>query len=596
MFMQRWFVLARMISVIAAISLAMCAFGASSIRMMIAPAGAEWKPLFGKVAMPAEVTAIKADLVQSTLKLNIAGLHQLPIRRDKMSFTRLSIPDAGLTNEIGRPEVPMVRQLVAVPDGAEVTLEVTSGEAKTEDNLDVYPVQDPVAEANPGLLEMPFKQDLAFYKLDAAYPPQLARISEPMKIRDVTVVLLEMSPMQYSAGKRQLTVYNDLDVKLNFKMPKANIRTPIRDIKPITDIKATDKTLLADKAYILNADIYKIIKNIKLQYDYLIITPDAYVANLQPLVDWKRERGLSVKVAKLSETGTTVDKIKAYIQDMYTNNNISYVLLVGDTNAIPAYMYNGDTASDYNYSLVSGTDYLADIAVGRFSVRSAAEVDNMVKKSVDYEKTPYTGSTAWYKKATCISDEGYFQDTSNWVAGFITVQGYTVQKLYKSSGNATIANVTAAINDGRAIVNYRGHGGQTSWDTSGFGNANVNALTNGQKLPVIISPTCLTGCYDYGPTDSFSEVWLKSAANGTPHGAVAYWGSSRISYGGYNDELCKGAYKALFNDGIDTMGNIVNKSKIYMLTAYGLTDTAKFELHFFNLFGDPELHPWTAAP
>lgn len=610
---HRRFSLTRMITVIAAISLAVSAFGAPALRTVISPVGAEWKPIFGKVATAAQITSIRADLVQSNLKLNITGLHQLPIMRDKLSFKRLSIPDAGLTTEIGKPEIPVVRQLVAVPDGAEVTLEVTSGAAKTEDNLDVYPVQDPVAEANPGLLEMPFKQDKAFYKLDAAYPPQLARISQPMKIRDVTVVLLEMSPMQYSAGKRQLTVYNDLDVKLTFKMPNTtvkplirdiklpirDIKPPIRDIKPITGIKyvkPTDRLLTNDKTFIINADIYRIIKDIKVQYDYLIITPDAYAANLQPMVDWKRERGLSVKVAKLSETGTSVNSIKAYIQDMYTNSNISYVLLVGDTNSIPAYMYNGDTATDYNYALVSGADYLADLAVGRFSARSAVEVDNMVKKSVDYEKTPYTASTAWYKKATLISDEGYFQDTSDWVSGFLKYHGYTVQKLYKSLGNATAANVTTALNDGRAIVNYRGHGGETGWATSGFNNVNVNALTNGQKLPVIISPTCLTGCYDYGASDCFSEVWLKSAAGGAPHGAVAYWGSSRISYGGYNDELCKGAYKALFSDGLDTMGDLVNKSKTYMIAAYGFTDTAKYELHFFNLFGDPELRVWTAAP
>ncbi len=608
---HRRFDLARMIVVVAAIWLAVGAFGAE-VRLsdLIPPANAIWNPVFGDISS-VQVQSIKADNMNAMLRMSLTGLHLAPIFRDKMAFTRLSLPDAGVTNEIGLPEIPVVRQLVAVPEGAIVTLTVTPGPSKMVEDLNVYPVQEPVPEAliaNAGLMVMPFKQNKSFYNLRSPYPAQLAHVSEPMKIRDVTVVMLEMSPMQYRPGSKQLTVYENLDVKLTYTMPKTgNTRVPPglirRDdtkintdvIKIDRDVKFTDKNIMAARSFILNADMYRIPKNFKIMYDYLIITPDAYVPNLKPLVDWKRERGLSVRVAKLSETGTTVNSIKAYIQDMYTNSGIRYVLLVGDTNSIPAYMYAGTAASDYFYSLVSGFDPLADIAVGRFSARSATEVANMVKKSVDYEQTPYVGNTAWYKKATLISDAGYFQDTSNWVASFLTARGYTVTKLYQSLGNANVANVTAAINGGSAFVNYRGHGWEDGWGTSGFSNTNVNALTNGRMLPVIISPTCLTGCYD-APSDCYSETWLKTFGAGTPRGAVAYWGSSRISYGGYNDELCKGAYKALFNDNIPCIGDIANKAKIYMICTYSYDDAAKHELHFFNLFGDPELHVWTAAP
>lgn len=553
---------------------------------VIAPPNAVWRQIAGAQINPPQLQSLQATQAMQALRLNLSGFHEAGITRNNIKFSRLTFPDGATTSEIGRPEIPVVRWLVAVPDGATVQVAAKGGTAKTYPKMQVYPVQPPVAEQR-GMLELPFRMDTDFYKRDALYPPQQARVSPPMKIRNTTVVLVEMAPMQFNPARQQLTVFQDMDVQLTFSKPAPRLGR----VSLATQI-------VRPAAGILNADIYRIDRDIlaKLAWDYLIITPDAYVANLQPLVDWKRARGLSVQVQKLSQVGSTVDQIKSCIQSAYDQHSVKYVLLVGDTNAIPPYMYQGASASDYHYALVSGNDLLPDVAVGRFSVRSAVELDNLVKKSVDYEKTPYKGNTAWYKKATLVSDQGYFQDTSNWVATFLTGRGYTVQKLYRSAGTATISNVSAAINDGRAIVNYRGHGGETGWDTSGFSNANVNTLTNGRMLPAIISPTCLTGCYDYNPSDCYSETWVKSYG-AAPRGAVAYWGSSRISYGGYNDELCKGAYKALFDDNLPCMGDIVNKAKMYMVAAYGIdNDTAKLELYLFNLFGDPELRVWTAVP
>jgi hypothetical protein len=95
--------------------------------------------------------------------------------------------------------------------------------------------------------------------------------------------------------------------------------------------------------------------------------------------------------------------------------------------------------------------------------------------------------------------------------------------------------------------------------------------------------------YDYAASDSFSEAWAKTGSTTVQRGAVAYWGSARISYGGYNDELSKGAFDEILA-GNHVMGNVVNAAKLHMISHYGLTDsTSLLELHMFNLFGDPNL-------
>lgn len=71
---------------------------------------------------------------------------------------------------------------------------------------------------------------------------------------------------------------------------------------------------------------------------------------------------------------------------------------------------------------------------------------------------------------------------------------------------------------------------------------------------------------------------------------MAYWGSARVSYGGYNDELSKGAFDDMLIGGDRVLGNVVNAAKLHMLSLYGVGDgTALLELHMFNLFGDPGL-------
>jgi len=464
-----------------------------------------------------------------------------------------------------------------------------------------------------------FAFERSFYAINRSYPSKLVTVSKPMKMRNLTVVMVEMAAMQYNPGKKTLSVYPELNVDLSFSkpftkvsapaIPAAGSRTLATDvIKPQDRAKESDPVsnraegatlsalrqklpYLSDKI-IFNRDWIKDYFAHR-KWNYLIITPDNFYDEIKPLTQWKQGKGLVVQVTKLSAIGPapTATQIRDYIKTAYDNHAVEYVLLVGDTDTLPGFNYTGSsgTISDYYYTLVSGSDFLPDVSLGRFSGRSKSEITHMVAKSVTYEKTPVAG--AWKAKALCLSDSGYFQDTSNYNHDLLTAHGFTVDKLYASLGNATSANVANAINNGRLLVSYRGHGSETSWGTSGFSNANVNTLSNGAMLPVIISPTCLTGRYDYPSSDSFSETWVKTYGAAAPLGAVAYWGSARVSYGGYNDELSKGAFEDMLNSGDHVIGDVVNNAKLHMISHYGLADgTALLELHMFNLFGDPELH------
>ena len=346
-------------------------------------------------------------------------------------------------------------------------------------------------------------------------------------------------------------------------------------------------------------------------FDCLIIYPPSWKDSVRPLYEWKTLKGIRCLVVDTNyiytyySGSTNQEKIRDFIDSYYQAYDVSYVILVGDVEQVPTYYWENHpyypsghqyepNPTDQWYVQVVGADYFSDLIIGRISAKSKAELDKIVDKIIDYERNPLLAADVWQKKALLISDTGYFETTSNWVYDVLYNQrGYSVvDKCYASSG-CTKSYVSAKVNEGRGIVNYRGHGAITYWGTSGFGNTDVYALTNGRKVPVIISPTCECGHFDEPSTDCLGEAWVKPENKG----AVAFFGSSRVSYGGYNDELCKGVYKAFFEDGIYGLGAATVRAKLYMYDVYGAGGSqTKRTFNMYHVLGDPTLDVWTEIP
>ena len=58
---------------------------------------------------------------------------------------------------------------------------------------------------------------------------------------------------------------------------------------------------------------------------------------------------------------------------------------------------------------------------------------------------------------------------------------------------ATDQMVSDAVNDGRSVINYIGHGSKTSWVSSRFNTGDIENLENGRMLPYIWSVACVNG-------------------------------------------------------------------------------------------------------
>ncbi len=143
-----------------------------------------------------------------------------------------------------------------------------------------------------------------------------------------------------------------------------------------------------------------------------------------------------------------------------------------------------------------------------------------------------------------------------------------MDEIYDPTGTA--AMVSAALNDGRSIINYCGHGSQTSWGTTGFSNANVNALINDNMLPFIFSVACVNGQFE-GAT-CFAEAWMRATHNGNPTGAIGTYMSSINQ--SWNPPMCAedACDDLLVQDQKHTFGGLCYNGSCQMMDEYAGTD------------------------
>jgi len=325
---------------------------------------------------------------------------------------------------------------------------------------------------------------------------------------------------------------------------------------------------------------------------YLIIVHDNFYNNIQTFATQKENHGYEVTVVRKSEiSNQTNNGIRSYIQDAYNNWTpaIEYVLLVGDVNYIPE--FTGEycnSASDYQYSLMDDDDWLPDILVARFSVTNTYQLDNISNKIIDYENQSWS-SPEWTKKSVFMAGEDNYtitENTHNYViSNYMQPSGYTSDKLYTHTYNATTNDVINAFNDGRVFGVYSGHGSETAWtDGPPLNQSQVTNLNNQDKYALVFSFACLTGDFNYPVC--FGETWLREYNKA----AVGFWGASNYSYWDEDDILERKLFGAFFNEYKTTFGCATVEAKLKFIDHYTINgERTKYYLETYNLLGDPSL-------
>jgi hypothetical protein len=490
----------------------------------------------------------------------------------------------------GAPDLPSAVRSVAIPDEACATAEVVGVDYVDLEGVAIAPSKGNLARTvDPATV--PFEHGPE-YAEDAFYPEALVELGSPYILRDVRGVAVDVRPFRYNPVTGTLRVYSRVDVQITFTEPCAD-NPLVRDgVRPSREFEKIYAHHFINYATFDGPAKYDPMVE---EGEMLIIAHDEWLANVEPLVDHKNGMGIATTAVGVSTIGNSFSAISAYIAEVYAASDLAFVLLVGDAAQV-ATGWSSDGSSDPSYSKIVGSDDYPEILIGRFSAESAAQVDNQVQRTIDYETLPATAAD-WFKKGVGIgSNEGPGDDGEmdyehiDNIKDDLLGYGYTeVDEIYDPGASA--GAVSAAVNAGRGIINYCGHGSDTSWGTTGFSNSNVSALTNVDELPFIVSVACVNGNFASGTC--FAEAWLRAGSAAAPTGAIAMYASSvnqswnppMAAQDEINDLLVAEAYFSF--------GALAFAGSSLMMDEYGWDGTAMFDT--WHVFGDPSLRVFGTA-
>ncbi len=339
--------------------------------------------------------------------------------------------------------------------------------------------------------------------------------------------------------------------------------------------------------------------------DYLVIAHPAFLAGIEPLVAAREARGLAVNLVDVNDLYTAYaggvfdpHAIAEYVAYAVANLGTRSVLLVGgDTYDYRNYLgrnsisfvpslygstgpYGRFVPSDALYADVDD-DGVPDVAIGRLPVRTAAELDLAVAKTLAYEEKDY-GRTATFaadRRDGALSfkriNQGFMQALpADWTKEAIALDDLDVA--------AARAQLLAAMNRGTALVTFTGHSGPREWTFSGlFNNSHAAALTNEGRPFVAVQ----WGCWNTYYVDPVNTYLVHSFLFSGDRGAAAVLGAATLTDAGSEELLGRLLTPRLATQGM-TLGRALQEAK---------TELARTHPHLadvligWTLMGDPEL-------
>ena len=512
-------------------------------------------------------------------------------------FATLELADEGVSTLVGEAQLPVISRFFEVPWGAIPQLVIESVDWQVT-SLEALHLPSSILPVQPSLVKVegasvPFTQDVSFYSQDMFAPSTVAQISVIGELRGRTMAFLQVSPVQYNPVTGELRIMKSCDIRID--LPGSDfVKTEAKIERYSTgSFEQLFQTSFA------NYGALKELEHAGMRDDegYLIIVDDSFYDAIEPFADWKTSLGFDTTVTKTSDIAgsPTKEQIKNYLVDAYTSwpTPPAYVLLVGDVAQIPTWTgTETGTCTDLYYATMDEGNYFADFIISRFPAATVDQVNAMVEKTMFYEVGVFP-NTSWIKKAAFLASTDNHQvseGTHNFVIEtYLEPHNYTCDKLYSYYG-ATAQQVTDALNDGRSLCVYSGHGSTTSWgDGPPYSQSNVNSLVNNEMYPFVCSHSCLTNQFTVG--ECFGETWVRA-----PNKAgLAFWGASTYSYWDEDDILERRMFKAWWEDNLETIGGMTNMALNYLYEYYGGSGLTKYYFEEYNVLGDSSVKIWNGG-
>lgn len=508
----------------------------------------------------------------------------------------MKIRQFGNIGEGGYPALPIRTDEFILPHNCDsVSVELTSVLTKSFP-FKIAPARPKIYDVEHDSLNVP----VISKNIEIGAVPGL--MCEPLeRYRTHNKCYVTIMPVRYDVDRSYVEVAYTFSYKLTYydcngkKIDVSNYLIPEHGTKEFLDIDVED-----DKTD--NTE------------SYLIITRPEYETAVNAFVEWKRQQGFDVIVSASTDwsTHSITDSISYY----YEKCNLTYALLIGDHTKVPSNLIVSaqkaqtpiGVYSDHPYAMIvepQSYNRYDDVYIGRIPARNVREVANVMEKITGYEKNPITEQSFYdngvhvsYYQTTASSEvESYgFVRSSEVVREYMMNKGKKVRRVYTKSPKAHpkywhlvhgiykkempeellsscdwkggVKDINDAINDGCFYVLYRDHGDWMNWKNPYYCYANMDALYNKDKLPIIFSDCCYTGCFVK------KECLATEFLTRLHGGCVGMVAATHVIYADTDEYFVEGVFDSLWSD--SCIDDVLYKGVYRPNQDHGCSDASTF--------------------
>lgn len=565
----------------------------------------------------ASMISLSNQMARETKKVEL--FFSYPFFQSDGEYIRVDILEA--TSQLvtpGNPLIPYSSLDLSFPLGTKIlNIDVSynqGAELAVDKKIHPAPQQIPL---NCQLSPATFFENSDIYNSDMMYPNQTYtyRIATGLNNeKHVTILTVQIYPLRYFPLSDKIRYSQQVTLDIEYEIPSKSFFSPQQT------------------------------------YELIILSPNEFHDALQPLVDHKEIMNISsciINIEDIPQVGKDQQEdIKYFIKEAVENWGTHYVLLVGGMNYFPvrethvklpednevfisdlyyADIYNAaGTFSDWDsnnngvygeYNWDGNTDEIdlcPDVYLGRLPCTSIEEVVTAVNKIIRYESTRAYAQD-WFTNIIVCGGDTAPGDSNNIDEGeYINQKVLEIMDVYNSitlwaskDELSSASNINNAIEQGAGFLSFSGHGSPTSWathphekdniwlPTGGYRTGTISGLSNGDRLPVVITSACSTSKFNRAD-NCFGWSFIVNPQGG----AIATLGSTGLGYIYIGKSVSSGlmgkmeieCFEAYQEQDVETFGELwavaINN---YIIDRGRLSDSDYKTIEEWQAFGDPSL-------
>jgi hypothetical protein len=411
---------------------------------------------------------------------NISFSQPIIVEKEKYISVELS-ESSSYSAEAGKPSLPVISKTYILPFGTKISNVDVSFEVISEQVISkpIIPAPEPRIVSNKYVSNHAEENIKSYQDIDI-YPESQYTYRAGAGLKDgthVTFLTVNLFPISYKPSQNTITYSNVANIDISYNLPE----------KPV---------------------------NFGDAYDLLIITPEEFTTELQPLVDHKNGIGIDTIMVTLDDIPTQgldqQEDIKYYIKDAIETWGIQSVIIVGcaiegedikfpvryawvpsggyethfpsdlyyadiynSTGGFSNWDYDGDGKYCEWDDDVDAVDLYPDVYLSRLPCNDAEEVTTVVNKFITYKMhNKMTDKIVQIGGDTFPGDdEGIYEGEFANEEVMTKLPGYTTTRLWGSLKKFFIfpmlskPNIKSEINSGVDFADFSGHGNQLLWST-----------------------------------------------------------------------------------------------------------------------------------